>query len=201
MAKKSYNDYVSAQDLEGIYERFMNAPANWKNHWWEGVVKIFKSCADFAKCFILDTVNRVLKPLNYIAEKVTVVKSKIASSAIPIIENDNFSNCSGEQVYFFKFYNEKGDILWTKIGTTAKSYLDRVKQEIYYYNKRGHGVTKVVIENVLNCGNIPAESYESFLRAILIKEFPNTWHKNDRFFNTDIPVERFNAICKQFAEL
>jgi hypothetical protein len=37
------------------------------------------------------------------------------------------------------------------------------------------------------------------LRALLIAEFPNTWHKNDRFFGVDIPTERFNTICNQFA--
>lgn len=201
MAKKSYNDYIKNQDLEGIYERFMNAPANWKNHWWEGVVSIFRSCADFAKRFTLDLANRILRPLKAIAEKVTVVKSRIAARSIPIVEAADFSDCHGEQVYFFKFFNDKGEILWTKIGTTTKSYLDRLKQEIYYYNKRGHGVAKVLVESVLNCGDIPAESYESYLRAILIKEFPNTWKKNDRFFGTNIPVDRFTAICNDFAKL
>jgi len=195
---KSLKEYIAQNDLEGAYLRYQNANAKWREHWWSGVVEIFNSCKEFASQFILDLENKVLRP---IIEKVKNVKSKIINRDVPIIEKGDFSNCHGEQVYFFKFFNEADEILWTKIGTTAKSYFDRCKREIYDYNRKGHGVAKVIIDNVLNCGDIPAESYESFLRAMLIKEYPNTWHRNDRFFCTDIPVERFNTLCKIYSEL
>ena len=53
---------------------------------------------------------------------------------------------------------------------------------------------------IYDCGNVPAEAYESYLRALLIAEFPNTWHRNDRFFGVDIPTDRFCELCDQFAK-
>lgn len=109
-----------------------------------------------------------------------------------------------EKFYFFKFYdNENSQTpLFDKIGTTSKNCLERLKQEIRYYNnKNGFGIVRVEICAIWDCGEVPAESYESFLRALLIKKYPNTWHKNDRFFGTNIPVETFTKLCKQYAEI
>lgn len=191
MAKKSYNDYVNSNDIEGIYERFMNAPANWKNHWWEGVVQIFNSCKEFAKQFILDPIKRTLRKIS----------AAVASIGVSIQEKEDFSKCSGEQCYLFKFYDSNGEILFSKIGTTTRNCRKRIKEEIAYYRKRGLDVAETLIEDVFCCGDTPAEAYESFMRAKFIKQFPNTWHRNDRFFGVDIPVADFRHMCDMFASL
>ena len=191
MAKKSYNDYVNSNDIEGIYERFMNAPANWKNHWWEGVVQIFNSCKEFAKQFILDPIKRTLRKIS----------AAVASVGISIQEKEDFSKCSGEQCYLFKFYDSNGEILFSKIGTTTRNCRKRIKEEIAYYRKRGLDVAKTIIEDVFCCGDTPAEAYESFMKVKFIKQFPNSWHRYVRFFGVDIPVTDFRHMCKMFATL
>lgn len=194
---KSTHKCIEDNDILSAYENFQHTTKRWENYWWECVVQIFNSCADFAKKFVIDFEKRILSP---IIEKIKIVKSRNATKGIPIIEKGDFSNCHGEQVYLFKFFNESDEILWTKIGTTTRNYLERCKREIYDYNKAGHGVAKVIIENVLNCGDTPAEGFESQLRADFIKAFPSTFRKNDRFFNIDIPVETFNSICAKYAK-
>lgn len=104
----------------------------------------------------------------------------------------------GEKTYLFKFYTEN-EIIFSKIGTTAKNCLQRLKDEIRYYTKRGFNITKVEICEIIDCGETPAESYESYLRALFIKKFPNTWKKNDRFFGISIPVDIFTKLCTEYA--
>ena len=107
----------------------------------------------------------------------------------------------GQQtVYLFKFYcSDRFVPVFSKIGTTSVSVNSRLRQEIGGYRKNGFDIQSVDVCRIYDCGNCPAEAFESYLRALLIAEFPNTWHKNDRFFGVDIPTERFNAICNQFA--
>lgn len=105
---------------------------------------------------------------------------------------------SGEKTYLFKFYTDN-EIIFSKIGTTARNCLKRLKDEIRYYTKRDFNITKVEICEIIDCQEMPAESFESYLRALLIKKFPNTWKKNDRFFGVNIPVEIFIKLCAEFA--
>jgi len=188
---KSFDKCVEENDILSAYENFEHTTGRWKNYWWECVERIFNSCKEFAKKFILDPVKRLLKEISI----------SIVSAGVPIKETKDFSNCSGEQCYLFKFYDSVGNILFSKIGTTTRNCRKRLKEEIYYYTKRGLDVNSAIIEEVFCCGDTPAEAYESFMRAKFIKQFPNTWHRNDRFFGVDIPVSDFNKMCNAFAVL
>lgn len=106
----------------------------------------------------------------------------------------------GQQTtYLFKFYTSDTNVpVFSKIGTTAKSVNERLRQEIGEYRKK-FDIRSVDICCIYDCGDLPPESFESYLRCKLIKKFPGTWKKNDRFFGTDIPEELFTALCDQFA--
>lgn len=198
MAKKSYNDYIKTNDLEGIYERFMNAPANWKNHWWEGVVEIFKSCAEFAKKYTLDIIHRVLVKG---AEIIEGTLAKITTSDVKIFVNPDLEEIVGNQCYLFKFYDRNNQIIFTKIGKTTRKYMTRLREEIRGYRKSGFDVASVYVADLFDCGNFPPEGYESLVRTKFMKQFPNTWHRNDRYFCVDIPVADFRAACNLLATL
>jgi len=109
----------------------------------------------------------------------------------------NLGKSGEEKCYLFKFYQDK-KILFTKVGTTTREVMTRLKEEIRSYTKSGFPITKVIIENVFDCGNIPAEGLESFCRAKFILDYPNTFKKNDRFMGVDIPVEKFNSIMESY---
>lgn len=106
----------------------------------------------------------------------------------------------GNKCYLFHFYDEEEHIIFTKIGTTTKSCEGRLRQEIATYrNKNKYPVHRVEIHRIIDTGEMPPESYESILRANIIKNHPNTYHKNDRFFDVAVGIEEFDSICKSFA--
>lgn len=114
------------------------------------------------------------------------------------------ANCGedikGEQLlYLIKFFGEDTENpMFSKIGTTTRTVNSRLRDEIRYYNEHGLEVQSADVCKIVNCGELPAESFESFLRALLIKKYPNTWKKNDRFFGVDINTDVFCQMCEQF---
>ena len=109
-------------------------------------------------------------------------------------------NLSNEQmVYFFKFFGADG-LLFDKIGTTAKNAVSRLRDEIGEYSKK-FPIDRVEIHRIRSCGGIPAEGYESELRARLIADHPTAFRKNDRFFGADIDPAVFDEICDQFSAI
>lgn len=109
-------------------------------------------------------------------------------------------NLSNEQmVYFFKFFGAEG-LLFDKIGTTAKNAVSRLRDEIGEYSKK-FPIDRVEIHRIRSCGGIPAEGYESELRARLIADHPTAFRKNDRFFGADIDPAVFDQICDQFSAI
>ena len=109
-------------------------------------------------------------------------------------------NLSNEQmVYFFKFFGEN-ELLFDKIGTTTKNAVSRLRDEIGEYSKK-FPIDRVEIHRIRSCGDIPAEGYESELRAKLIADHPTAFRKNDRFFGADIDPAVFDQICDKFANI
>ena len=107
------------------------------------------------------------------------------------------ANLKNEQaVYFFKFYNNE-ELLFNKIGTTAKDIIARLRREIGDYSEK-FDITKVEIHRMRPCGDVPAEGAESALRAEFIKRYPTAFRKNDRFFNVDISPEVFDLVYNQY---
>ena len=106
-------------------------------------------------------------------------------------------NLKNEQaVYFFKFYSET-ELLFNKIGTTAKDVVGRLRDEIGDYSKK-FDIRRVEIHRIRSCGAIPAEGAESALRAELISRYPTAFRKNDRFFNVDIAPSVFDEIISKY---
>ena len=107
------------------------------------------------------------------------------------------ANIKGEEaVYFFKFYNANG-LEFNKVGTSAKDVVARLRDEIGEYSKK-FDIRRVEIHRIMSCGNRPAEGAESALRAELIRQYPNAFRKNDRFFGVDIAPEVFDEIVNSF---
>ena len=108
-----------------------------------------------------------------------------------------------EKVYLFKFYEANNSTpIFSKIGTTTKTCLKRLKDEIRYYHEHSDFIiSKVEMCVVKDCGQTKAEMYESFLRCSLNKNYPNSWRKNDRYFNVDIDIEIFNNYFMRYSNM
>ena len=121
--------------------------------------------------------------------------------SIPMEFMPNYGeNLSNEQiVYFFKFYSTDG-LLFDKIGTTTKNAVSRLRDEIGEYSKK-FPIDRVEIHRIRSCNGIPAEGYESELRAKLIADHPTAYKRNDRFFGANIDPAVFDQICDKFANI
>lgn len=96
-----------------------------------------------------------------------------------------------EKCYLFKFYDGNNEILFSKVGTTTRKIIDRLREEIKEYKKSGFNICKVKVCKVIDCGEIPAEGAESFVKARYIKKYQGAFQKNDRFIKIDIPTDDF----------
>lgn len=101
-----------------------------------------------------------------------------------------------EAVYFFKFYCPNA-LAFNKVGTSAKDVIARLRDEIGEYSKK-FNICRVEIHRICACGNVPAEGAESALRAELIRQYPEAFRKNDRFFGVDIDPAVFDEIVAQY---
>lgn len=107
------------------------------------------------------------------------------------------ANIKGEEaVYFFKFYNANA-LEFNKVGTSAKDVIARLRDEIGEYSKK-FDIRRVEIHRIMSCGNRPAEGAESALRAELIRQYPQAFRKNDRFFGVDISPAVFDEIMNNY---
>lgn len=61
------------------------------------------------------------------------------------------------------------------------------------------GVTRIICDKVYDCGEVPPECFESYFRAKYIKQYPNTFVKNDRFMGVTFDLQQADEIfeaCK-----
>lgn len=145
--------------------------------------------------YSINTVKCYMYKFKHLLEKAKELFEKVVVTIISKI--DFVDEEKTEKCYLFKFYDGE-DILFSKIGTTTRKVVTRLKEEIKSYTKAGFSISKVVIEDVVNCGDIPAEGLESFCRAKFILKYPNTFKKNDRFMGVDIPVKVFQTVTKNY---
>ena len=101
-------------------------------------------------------------------------------------------------MYLYKFYDENGSLICSKVGTTTRLPEERLKEEITYYRKHNIPVANAKICSVIDCGELPAEGAESITRALFIRKSPKAFCKNDRFFGVDIATRTFNKIVQDY---
>jgi hypothetical protein len=205
---KSSTTYINENDFEGAKIRFERANLRWKRHWFETCVEIAKKCKIWFEKYVFDattlTITEIKKQVRKKCQQIATNLFQI-QNGVEIEFADNYGeDVDGvEKSYLFKFFIEDNkEFYFTKIGTSARSCLNRLKDEIRYYrNKSGFNISKVKVERIINCGEMPAEGFESFCRSMLIKKYPGTWKKNDRFFGVDIPVNEFDKLWTMYSNI
>ena len=147
--------------------------------------------------YALATIKKYIKKFNNLLDTAKQFFEKSFQDILFIL-CDNLGKKKTEKCYLFKFYGDNNILLFSKIGTTTRSVITRLKEEVKQYRRMQFPINKVEVCAVIDCGNIPAEGAESILRATFIKEFPNSFRKNDRFFGVDIPTETFKNIVEGY---
>lgn len=172
---KNWKWYVDNNDLMGCYERFKKAYSNWKDHWWETIEMIFNQSSEWAKDYILDTLNREIVPL------VKKVKKKIETT----LKN-------GSNTYLIKMFDENGNHIFTKIGK-ADNVKTRLRQQMGHTYKDG---TTVKDYEIIKTYHVPTDDLALVLESFMRNYFKKLYDfiPNDRFFAftpTDKDMEVF----------
>lgn len=100
-----------------------------------------------------------------------------------------------QKCYLFRFFDSNGNLIFSKVGTTTKPILIRIKSELREYEK--WGAVSCVIDRVYDCGAMPAEGMESYFRWEYIRRHPTAFRKNDRFFNVAFDLAEADEIMQK----
>lgn len=101
-----------------------------------------------------------------------------------------------QKCYLFRFFNTDGGLVCSKVGTTTKPILNRIKDELRDYAKLD--IVTCVIDRIYDCGQLPAEGMESYFRAEYIRRHPTHFRKNDRFFDVAFDLDEADQICSAY---
>ena len=194
MANKSMEWYVANNDFEGAKERFESTSPNWKKKWFSVCEIIYKNCKEWAKECILNPVDYSIKKICKIATK---RKTKYAES-IQIAEGVDLLDQAKEKCYLFTFFDENDKMVCSKVGTTTRKVLQRLKEELRSDTYKKIGCVKAIVNRVYDCGEIPAEGLESYFRAMYIRRYPQSFKKNDRFMNEWFDLKEADKIVLNY---
>ena len=186
--------YIVLDDFEGAVERFLQTSARWKKAWFEVCEQIYNNNKEWAKKYILNPVDRSIKKLTKI---ITKRKTKY-SETIQIAEGVDLLDQAKEKCYLFTFFDENDNLVCSKIGTTTRTVIQRLKEELRSNTYKKIGCVKAVVDRVYDCGDIPAEGLESYFRAMYIRKYPESFKKNDRFMNEWFDLKEADEIVLKY---
>ena len=142
--------------------------------------------------YAVSTIKGYIKKFIYLLDEAKATFTRITKKAKMALRGNK------QLVYLYKFYDESGKLICSKVGTTTRLPEERLKEEITYYRKHNIPVANAKICSVIDCGKLPAEGAESITRALFIRKSPKAFFKNDRFFGVDIATRTFNKIVQDY---
>lgn len=186
MNKPTAEQYLKYNDFLGCLDRWENATKRWKEHWFSTCVAIYQKSKKWAKDFVIDLTNKVIARIPH-------------SNIIEWNCKQVFYPQGTELFYLIRAVDKDNNLIFSKVGTTTRSITTRMLEHLKYY--KNLGVKRIIIDKVYDCGNIPAECFESYFRAVYIMQYPNTYHKNDRFFGVTFDITQADKIFKKCKRL
>lgn len=193
---RSMDSYLNNNDFEGAVDRLNNTSARWKGEWFKVCEQIFNRCKEWAKLYVLDTAAKAVRKL----VELCTVAPKVRKTDISLSEDCIIQNNADrvEKCYLIEFFNDEGESICSKVGTTIRTIQQRVREELNSKTYKNMGATRCVIHRVYDCGEIPAEGLESYFRAKYIRRYPNSFYKNDRFMNAKFDFAEADRICEEY---
>lgn len=138
----------------------------------------------------------LLDKAKLIFDEIYFVKKERKKYSDMIVSNVDTLDNANEKCYLFRFYDENKNLVCSKVGTTTRKVVQRLKEELR--TKTYADCRFAIIDRVYDCGDIPAEGLESRIRAEYIKKYPNSFKKNDRFINTYFDLKEIDKIVKEY---
>ena len=190
MKARSMAQVRKDRDFEEAKARYEACSSHrWKNAWWELVYDLWQASKELMKKYVLDPVAHTIQEI-----KKRVRKSKFDDLIICKVKADYEPGT--HLCYLCKCYDEQDALVFSKVGTTERTIFKRMKEHLTNYKK--YGVHHVIVEAVIDCGNIPCKGLESDLRAKYIRKYPNEYRAEDRFFQVDIPATEVMELAAAY---
>jgi hypothetical protein len=190
MSKPNWKYYIDNNDFEGAYDRYLIATKNWKEYWFDVCKQIFEASKEWAKTYVIDPIAKTIQA------KVKVPRIKreydINTNNLDLLDKND------EKCYLFRFFDSQGNRICSKVGTTKREIIKRLKEELNSKTYKDMGAVSATIDRVYNCRKMPAEGLESYFRAEYIKRFPNSFRKNDRFMLVDFDLDEADKIVESY---
>lgn len=184
----SYRDYVLSGDFQGSKERMEKANKRWKGYWFECCIEISEKFIVYKEKYIFDK------------ENLTITLKKVKPrNAETRISNPHSYDLDTENNYFYliKFYDERDNFLRSKIGTTTRPLVARLREHFYKntpYSKMN--AEYLIIDKIYTCIKNP-EGLESYIKGLLMLEY--TKIGNDQFLE-DIDWEDYDRIIQEYLQ-
>lgn len=173
-----YMDYCfdklnDAESTSGRRYWFNKMVEMWTNN--DTIKKIWEYVADaflMVKRFVKRTVEKVVNPRR--------------TANVIFADGVQEMNKGTEQFYLIRLFDGDNNLIWSKIGTTARKTWQRMTEHLRAYKK--NGIEKIIVDAVWDCAPYQAEMVESDFRAYYMKKYPGTWKKNDRFCGVEFDL-------------
>lgn len=107
---------------------------------------------------------------------------------------EKFSPNKGK-VYFVKWYDENGKLVYVKVGKTTRTVNQRMKELLNDYWV--DGVRSYKVERVVECKRLNEDGLERFVQSRILKDYPWSLVPTDRF-SIDLSVEEFDNYVSQY---
>lgn len=167
------NSLVYHNDLEGCYQKYIDACDRWRDYWWEGVVIIFQKSNKWLAMYVLDTKNKKL--LHISAHKTIKIPRAVKGNSY---------------VYITRLIDKYGHYKQLKAGK-ANSINERFSQILYTYYESGN----YTVDNLelIHYWALPSEqlaySFENLVHNYLSKHYRH--YRNDRYDPVELTTEDF----------
>lgn len=196
---KSYAKCVATNDFLSALENLEHSNARWANHWFECCLTIMENDPHWKAQFQPDPEYCEFHPIT--SDNLafcSALHSVWFYNGKEILTNGRIDllNEAQQKCYLFRFFNGGNQLICSKVGTTTKEILERIKSEFREYAKLD--AVTCIIDRVYDCGHIPAEGMESYFRAEYIRRHPEAFRKNDRFFDVAFDLEDADRICSAY---
>ena len=192
MSTKSMSDYKVNGDFEGAKERYETTSRRWKSAWWDVLCDIWDNFKKWQSKYSLD---KVAMTIVEIVEKVT--KKRKSRPRADIVEKVPITFARGTKLcYLFKFYDNNGELIYTKVGTTERTIRERLSEELRQYRKNCD-ISHATVESVFDTGDLFPEGVQDYIKGVWMRKYNKYYVRNDRF-TCDIPTDDFNSLVTNY---
>lgn len=193
--RKSMARCIADNDFMSAVENLEHTSKRWANDWFECCLTIMENDPRWKAQFEPDPEYCEFHPITVHAQP--KLRQIWFFNGKEVFTNGEFSllDEAEQKCYLFRFFDSEGNLIFSKVGTTTKPILNRIKSELREYEK--WDVVSCIIDRVYDCGTMPAEGMESYFRWEYIRRHPTAFRKNDRFFNVAFDLNEADEIMRK----